>query len=114
MSMGGMVSVRFRLLVKKLCRSRAAILDPAEVFQRVEPGQHPPESQDGDDRDSDDESQSDRDTQIISFEPSSGSDLKFSSRRTQVMQRISRKTISDGLNGASFRVPDTRCRTILA
>jgi hypothetical protein len=38
-------------------------------------------------------------------EPASASALKFSSRRTQVRQRISRSTISGGLNGASFAWP---------
>src|ERR1700761_7394743 len=40
---------------KKPCRRRAPILDSAEVFQSVEPGQHPAESQNRDDRDSDDQ-----------------------------------------------------------
>src|SRR5437899_5229643 len=85
-----------------------------EVLERVQSGQHPTESQGGDDRDPHDCTQAGEGTQIISAAPTSASDLKFSSRSTQVMQRISRRTISEGLKGASFRVPDTRCRAVLA
>src|SRR5690606_26146666 len=85
-----------------------------QILERVEPGQHPPERQGGDDRDADDRPKAGDGAQIISADPGSASGLKFSSRRTQVMQRISLSTISDGLKGASLRVADTRCRAIEA
>ncbi len=103
-----MVSVRFR--PEKI--SSGPEKNPPEIRERVESGQHAPEGEGGGDGDPHDRAQPGGRTQIISLEPCSGSDLKFSSRRTQVMQRISRKTISDGLNGASLRVPDTRWRAI--
>ena len=85
-----------------------------DVLQRLEACQHPPKSKGGDDRDPDDCAQTGGGAQIISAEPSSGSVLKFSSRRTHVRQSTSRRTISVGLNGASFCVADTRCRAIVA
>jgi len=97
-----MVSVRFRS-GKSLSPNPAARGDP----------QHRPKSQGGDDR-----------NPAIAPRRAAGSDhfgrpswdsgLKFSSNKTQVRQRISLSTISEGLKGASFRVADTRWRAIVA
>jgi hypothetical protein len=82
--------------------------ESSQILKGAKARQHPPESQGGDDRNPHDRAQAGDGAQIISAEPSSGSVLKFSSRRTQVRQRTSRSTISAGLKGASFCVADTR------
>lgn len=73
-----------------------------EILERMEPRQHPPESQGGDDRNPHNRAQTGDGAQVISADPSSGSVLKFSSRSTHVRQSTSRSTISVGLKGASF------------
>ena len=102
------------------------VLDLALVVERMAGGaapfglerpksrQHPTERKRGENGEPGDDAEPGDGAQLVSTEPSSASDLKFSSSRTQVMQRISRKTISVGLNGASLRVPETRCFAMLA
>src|ERR1700741_5398090 len=80
----------------------------------MEPRQHRPEGERRNDGDAGDRSEPSDWAQIISDESAPGSGLKFSSSRTQVMQRISRRTISEGLKGANFRVAETKCRAIEA
>lgn len=85
-----------------------------QVVQGVKSRQHAPECEGCGDGDTHDRADPGDRAQVVSAAPKSGSPLKFSSSRTHVRQRISRSTISDGLNGASLRVADTRCRAMSA